>query len=52
MTQIPEDFPVTDVEDFASFLGLNGTDADMFYESYYKLNINDEWHDLESHSCA
>ena len=36
-----EAFPVTDVEDFAKHLGLDGTDADMFYESYYNLNIDD-----------
>ena len=38
-----EAFPVTDVEDFASYLGLDGSDADMFYESYYMLNVNEEW---------
>ncbi len=36
-----EAFPVSDIEDFASHLGLDGTDADMFYESYYNLNIDD-----------
>ena len=39
----PEAFPVTDVEDFANHLGLDGSDADMFYESYYMLNVNEEW---------
>ena len=44
MTQpCPEAFPVSDVEDFANFMGLDGTDADMFYESYYMLNVNEEW---------
>ena len=38
-----EAFPVTDIEDFASHLGLDGTDADMFYEVYFGLNCNDEW---------
>ena len=28
-----------DMEDFAQeYLGLEGTDADMYYESYYQLN--------------
>lgn len=35
-------FPVVDVENFASYLGLEGTDADMFYESYYQINTDDE----------
>lgn len=43
MVAPPDVFPVTDVEDFASYLGLDGTDADMFYESYYQLNVDDEW---------
>ena len=38
-----EAFPVSDIEDFASHLGLDGTDADMFYEVYFGLNCNDEW---------
>jgi len=39
-------FPVSDVEDFASYLGLDGTDADMFYESVYGLNTDDwDWDD-------
>ena len=39
----PSYFPTNeDMEEFASeYLGLNGTDADMFYESYYKLNNDD-----------
>jgi len=36
-----EAFPVTDVEDFAFYLGLDGTDADMFYEMIYGLE--GEW---------
>jgi hypothetical protein len=35
-----------DMEDFAQdFLGLQGTDADMYYESYYQMNPNDEYED-------
>jgi len=41
MTLAPDVFPVTDVEDFASYLGLDGMDADMFYESIYGLE--GEW---------
>ena len=47
MTLSPDVFPVTDLEDFASYLGLDGMDADIFYESYYNLNIDDEWDDDE-----
>lgn len=37
-----------DMEDFAQdFLGLQGTDADMYYESYYQINSNDEYEDEE-----
>ena len=37
-----------DLDDFASeFLGLKGTDSDMFYESYYNLNLDDEWDEEE-----
>ena len=45
MTLAPNIFNNSDVEDFASYLGLDGTDADMFYESYYNLNIDDEYLD-------
>ena len=35
-----------DMEDFAQdYLGLSGVDADMYYESYYQLNTNDEYDD-------
>lgn len=39
----PSYFPSTeDMENFASdYLGLAGVDSDMFYESYYKLNTDD-----------
>ena len=37
----PEAFHVTDVEDFAKHLGLDGADADMFYECMYGLE--GEW---------
>lgn len=47
MTHSPDVFPVTDVEDFASYLGLDGMDADMFYESYYQLNVDDEYEEDE-----
>ena len=47
MAQTSTVFPITDVEDFASYLGLDGTDADMFYESYYNINVDDEWYETE-----
>ena len=35
-------FNASDVESFASHLGLKGLDADLFYESYYQLSDSDE----------
>ena len=40
----PDAFPVTGVEDFASYLGLDGTDADMLYEMMYDIE-GWEWED-------
>jgi hypothetical protein len=35
-----------DMEDFAQdYLGLSGIDADMYYESYYQLNQDDQYDD-------
>ena len=35
-----------DMEDFAQdYLGLSGVDADMYYESYYQLNNDDQYDD-------
>ena len=31
----------SDLEKFAEHLGLNGIDADVFYETYYQLNTDD-----------
>ena len=39
-------FPVSDIEEFAKYLGLNGMDADLFYECQY--NLNDEYDDYEA----
>ena len=35
----------SDLESFAQYLGFNGSDSDLFYESYY--NLNDEYDDYE-----
>jgi len=35
-------FNASDVESFASHLGLSGSDADLFYESYYQMHDTDE----------
>ena len=45
----PSYFPSSeDMENFASdYLGLAGIDADMFYESYYNLNKDDEMDQYE-----
>jgi len=44
----PSSIPsVLDMENFAKeFLGLEGTDVDLFYESYYNLN-NEEYEEDE-----
>jgi len=39
-------FPVSDIEEFAKYLGLDGMDADLFYECQY--NLNDEYDDYEA----
>ena len=37
-----------DMEDFAQdFLGLSGIDADLYYETYYRLNPDDQYDDEE-----
>ena len=37
-----------DMEDFAQdFLGLSGIDADLYYETYYRLNTDDQYDDEE-----
>jgi len=38
-------FPNEDIEEFSKYLGLTGSDADLFYESYYNLT-EDEDEDL------
>ena len=39
-------FPVEDLEKFAEYMGLNGIDSDLFYESYYKMNKEDDEYEL------
>ena len=37
-----------DMEDFAQdYLGLSGSDYDMYYESYFDLNTDDQYEDEE-----
>ena len=37
-----------DMEDFAQdYLGLSGIDTDLYYESYYQLNADDQYDDEE-----
>ena len=42
---LPHAFPMyldnTDLEGFASYLGLTGIDTDTFYEAYYQLSCDD-----------
>lgn len=35
-----------DLEGFAQFVGLSGTDIDLFYEAYYGMDT-DIWEDVE-----
>ncbi len=36
-------FHQSDFEKFANYLGLDGIDADLFYEAYFDLNEDDEY---------
>ena len=48
MTTSPSDlFTNEQLEDFASYLGLSGADADMFYESYYNMDVEDLYQEEE-----
>jgi len=45
-------FLVEDLEKFAEYMGFNGIDSDLFYESYYKINEEGEeyefyWESIE-----
>ena len=42
-------FPVEDLEKFAEYMGLNGIDSDLFYESYYKMNTEKLEEEYELH---
>ena len=39
-------FHQSDFEEYAAFLGLEGSDADLFYESYYGLDSEELEYDL------
>ena len=39
-------FDNSDFEDFAKFLGLEGTDVDLFYEQVYDKVLSDEEYEL------
>ena len=39
-------FDNSDFDDFAKFLGLEGTDADLFYEQVYDKVLTDEEYEL------
>ena len=38
--------PMSDFDSFAEYLGLDGIDADMFYEAYYDLDRDDYEYEL------
>ena len=40
-------FQNSDLEEFAEYLGLNGIDTDLYYESYYQMNNDDEYDDYD-----
>ena len=39
------DFQTSDIEGFAEYLGFEGVDTDLYYESYYQMEYDD--YDLE-----
>ena len=39
-------FQTSDLEEFAEYLGFNGIDTDLYYESYYQMN-NEEFDDYD-----
>lgn len=45
-------FSTNDLEKFAEYMGLDGADADLFYESYYQLDADDEDFLIEDHRVA
>jgi len=40
------DFRTSDIEGFAEYLGFEGVDTDLYYESYYQMNT-DEYDDYD-----
>lgn len=42
-------FSNDDLEKFAEYMGLDGADADLFYESYYNLDSEDEDWNLDDY---
>lgn len=46
LTMTHPKFPVEDLEKFAEYMGLNGIDSDLFYETYYKMNKEDDEYEL------
>ena len=49
LTMTHPNFPVEDLEKFAEYMGLNGIDSDLFYESYYKMNTEKLEEEYELH---
>ena len=41
-----KDFQTSDIEGFAEYLGFEGVDTDLYYESYYQMGEYDDY-DLE-----
>jgi len=41
-----------DVLSFANYLGLEGTDADLFYESYYNLDSDSFEYEMIVDECV
>ena len=44
-------FSQDDIEDFAKWLGFEGTDADTFYEAYYDIEHYDDYEAEEAEAC-
>ena len=44
-------FSQDDIEEFAKWLGFEGTDADTFYEAYYDIEHYDDIEAEEPEGC-
>ncbi len=38
--------PNDEFDEYANYLGLTGIDIDVFYESYYQMNADEDYTDM------